>query len=143
MGIVQNYIAQVFWAVLLCNGFDLKASDNATTISQLTVMRFMNELTRWYKTPEGDDATQVSELSQKVFGKESKPACKTKAGETQGLMYFCVYRFRHKLRGKLGWKGVGLREAGEHIVGCVNLMRSCPRRPIIIELIIFNIIRNP
>ena len=129
LGIVQVFVGEVFWLIVLTNGFDLKGGDSAPSIAQLTVIRFLNEVTRWYKTPQGRHATQVSGLTLKMFGQESRKACKTKAGETQGLMFFCVYLLQGKMKTKLGWKGVALRDAGEKLTALVNHLRDCPRRP--------------
>ena len=86
----------------------------------------MAELSAFYKRP-GARYTRINGLTEKMFGKESAPDCKTKAKETEGLVYFCVHLLA-SLKDRL-IVGKQLLEAGQALLRVVESLRDSPDTP--------------
>ena len=70
LGVMQTYVAAVFWAIILGNGFQCGAHHGAEGFHQMTIARLYNELNRWY-SKEGNWCTRVGALTEKMVGKQS------------------------------------------------------------------------
>ena len=77
LGVMQTYVAEVFWAVILSNGFKFGAHHGAEGIQQMTIARLFNELGRWYSA-KGTWATRVGGLTEKMLGKQAKKSANSR-----------------------------------------------------------------
>jgi len=127
LGVMQEFVAWVFQSVITQNAYGIMPSMSAAERTHISVQRLLSDILRWYTSHADRDFTRISNLTLKMLGSKLKPRCKTKAAETEGLVFFSVWLLeQHAARLAFGKV---LLDAGQRLTSLVIMLRSCPAMP--------------
>jgi len=97
LGVLQKYVAFVWWSLIWRNAWSVTAT-NEEELIVLSVHRLRADLYAWYPSytfgEGGPNATKLSDLSLKTLGPKGAYMLKTKGAMTRPLVPFCIYLLR-------------------------------------------------
>ena len=126
LGVVQDYISFVVWEMVQQNSFNFRTASTMEARAQMTINRLYSQLILFYEKCAWP-VTRINDLTIKMFGSATKPRCKLKAAEGEGMLHFVVDFLPSIAGGMRG--GPQIRDAGESLLQLMGLLRSCDDMP--------------